>query len=471
MSSYKLAYGKGQLEFSLPDEVRPRTIVPASRPSLDDPLTETEAVLKNPIGTPPLAEMLRQKRPAKIVVVLNDITRPTPYPVLLPPLLKAFSEAGIEDRQVTFLIALGTHVPHTDQQNREVYGDELVDRFTVVNHDGGNPEMLVNLGPLEAGYDFVVNRLAAEADFLITLGVVMPHYFAGYSGGRKSILPGLVSTETVAANHARMVEIMDSLPPIDENPVSREMISAARRVGVDFILNAVPNNASDDDVFDEDQLIARSRRSQQGFDRLGGAERELLNSTNLNGLPAQTGDEAPELISVVAGDVAKAWRRAVDVSASVFEVPFEEQADVVVACASGYPRDINAYQAQKGLDHADQITRTGGTIIFAAECEAGWGNDVFEEWVSRKWPAVKVIQEIKCNFVLGGHKAYAYAKVAAEKEVWFISSLSAQDTEMLWAKKAATVQEAVDAVLRKHGPGASWVYMPDGSLSLPVRRR
>jgi nickel-dependent lactate racemase len=306
---YSLAYGKGQLELSLPDEVHPLTIVPGSRPPLADPLAETEAVLKNPIGTPPLVEMLRRKRPGKVVVVVNDVTRPTPYPVLLPPLLKAFAEAGIEDHQVTFLIALGTHDPHTDQQNREIYGDELVDRFTIRNHEGGNPEMLVNLGPLEAGYDFVVNRLVVEADFLITLGVVMPHYFAGYSGGRKSILPGSVSHKTVAANHARMLEIIDRLPPIDENPISREMIGAARKVGVDFIVNVVPNDAIHDHPAD------------------------------LAGKPARA-SKAPEILSVVAGDVERAWRSAVDVSASVFEVPFEAQADVCVACASGYPRAI-----------------------------------------------------------------------------------------------------------------------------------
>lgn len=418
---YSLAYGRGHLEFSLPSGVTPLTVVPGVVPPLGDALGATAAALNNPSGTPPLAAMLKDKKPQKVVVVLNDITRPTPYKALLPPLLSAFAEAGIADAQVSFLVALGIHDPHSEQQNREVYGDELVNRFKILNHEGENPDMLVNLGPLESGYDFVVNKLAYEADFLITLGVVMPHYFAGYSGGRKSILPGLVSKETVAVNHARLVEIMDHMPPIDENPISREMIAAARKVGVDFIINVVTNDAG-------------------------------------------------ELVSVQAGDLEKAWRKAVDVSAAMFEVPFEKQVDVCVTCASGYPRDINVYQAQKGLDHADHITRPGGTIIIAAECEKGWGEDVFEEWVKRKWPPAKVMSEIKRHFVLGGHKAYGYAKVAVDKEVYLISSLSAGDTALLWAKKAASVQEAVDAAHKKHGPSASWVYMPEGSLSLPVHK-
>lgn len=419
---YRLAYGKGKLEFQMPEGVKPLTVVPGVREPLADPRGETEAMLKNPVGTPPLIDMLQSQKPEKVVVVLNDITRPTPYKILLPPLLKAFAEAGIKDEQVTFLIALGIHDPHTEQQNREIYGDELVDFFKLLNHDGENREMLVNLGPLESGYDFVVNKLVYEADFLITLGVVMPHYFAGYSGGRKSILPGMVSKATVAANHARLVEIMDNMPHIDQNPISREMIAAARKVGVNFIINVVTNDAQ-------------------------------------------------ELVSVVAGDLELAWRKAVDVSASMFEVPFKEQVDVCVTCASGYPRDINVYQAQKGLDHADHITRPGGTIIIAAECAGGWGEDVFEEWVKRKWPAAKVMEEIKRNFVLGGHKAYGYAKVALEKEVILISALSEADTALLWAKKADTVQEAVDAAYKKHGANSSWVYMPEGSLSLPVHKR
>ena len=419
---YELAYGKGKVAFTLPDDVKPTTVVPNNKPGLADPLQAAQEAVSNPIGTPPLVKMLQEQTPKKVVVVVNDITRPTPYNIMLPPLLDAFKEAGIKDDQVTFLVATGIHDGHTDEQNREIYGNDIVDRFKVISHDAFAPETHTFMGTFKSGYQFYANTLAKEADFLITIGVIMPHYFAGYSGGRKSILPGLAGQETVKNNHARMVELMDNLPGIDENPVSLEMIEAARQVGVKFILNVVVNDKQ-------------------------------------------------EVVTVVAGDLEKAWRQAVDVSSSMFEVPFEKQVDICITCASGYPRDINAYQTQKALDHADRITREGGTIILAAECPTGYGEHVFEEWMNRGWTARQIMDEIKTNFVMGGHKAYGFAKVAAEKEYWLISAFDAKDTKCLFAQKAATVQEAVDAALAKHGKNASVVFMPEGSVSLPVPKK
>lgn len=418
---YELAYGRDKLAFTLPQGVSPTIIVPNDKAALPDPHEAARKAVQNPAGTPPLAQMLKEQKPASVVVVVNDITRPTPYDVMLPPLLEAFAEAGVKDDQVTFLVATGIHDGHTEQENRAIYGDHIVDRFKVVSHDAFAPDTHVFMGTFKSSYEFYVNKMAREADFVITLGVVMPHYFAGYSGGRKSILPGLAGKETVQKNHARMVELMDDLPPIDQNPVSLEMIEAARQVGVDFIVNVVVNDRQ-------------------------------------------------EVVMVSAGELFKAWRAAVDVSSSMFEVPFDTQADICITCASGHPRDINAYQTQKALDHADRITRPGGTIILAAECPTGYGEKVFQEWMARGWPPEKVMEELKKNFVMGGHKAYGFAKVAAHKEYWLISEMNREDTERLYAKKAATVQEAVDAAFKKHGPGASWVYMPEGSVSLPVPR-
>jgi nickel-dependent lactate racemase len=400
---------------------QPVVITPNEKPGLADPLGAARKALAAPIGAPPLADMLQQAKPKTVVVVVNDVTRPTPYPVMLPPLLEAFGAAGIRDEQVTFLVATGIHDPHTDQENRDIYGNEIVDRFKIINHDAFASDSLVYMGKFKSGYDFYINKTAREADFLITLGVVMPHYFAGYSGGRKSILPGLAGKDTVQKNHARMVELMDNLPSIDANPVSLEMIEAARQVGVKFILNVVVNDRQ-------------------------------------------------EVVAVAAGDVEHAWRLAVDVSSAMYEVSFDTQVDICVTCASGHPRDINAYQAQKALDHADRITRPGGTIVLAAECPAGYGEKVFQEWMSRRWPPARVMEELKKNFVMGGHKAYGFAKVAAEKEYYLISAMSGEDSALLYAKKTATVQEAVDAAAARHGKNATWAYMPAGSVALPVPR-
>ncbi len=238
---FDLRYGDGTVPLDVDDRRAPHVIHLNALPVLKNPLEEARRVLASPTGHAPLAEDLRSEKPEKIVVVINDETRPTPYEVFFPALLEAFSAAGVRDDQVTFLIATGTHRLQSDELNRRLYGSGMIDRFRFVCHVCTDDRSLVSLGMLPSGYEFVLNRLAVEADYLITLGVVSPHYFAGYSGGRKSILPGICGKKTVQDNHARMVEILDHMPPIRENPISLEMIEAARKVGVNFVFNAVMN--------------------------------------------------------------------------------------------------------------------------------------------------------------------------------------------------------------------------------------
>jgi nickel-dependent lactate racemase len=246
----------------------------------------------------------------------------------------------------------------------------------------------------------------------------MPHYFAGFSGGRKSILPGVAGKETVQKNHARMVELMDNLPPIRENPVSLEMIHAARLAGVDFILNVVV-------------------------------------------------DDNEQVVEVVAGDLEKAWYKAVDVSKSMYMIPIKEQADITISAASGFPRDINLYQSQKALDHADGATKKGGTIILVAECREGYGEKVFEEFMNRGWTPQQIMAEIKAHFVMGGHKAYGFAKVAAEKNIIMVSSLPEKIVASCFARKSGSVQQAVEMALKEQGTEARFIIMPEGSVTVP----
>lgn len=418
---FNLGYGNTTLSLNLPDSLHPQVILPKDIPALPNPLEATRQTLANPQGTPPLLEMLRQRNPGKITVVVNDETRPTPYNILFPPLLEVFEQAGINDDQITFVIATGIHAPHSEELNKKIYGEDMTRRFRFVNHIGTDEASLANLGKTPSGYDLKINRLAVECDFLITLGVVMPHYFAGFSGGRKSILPGLAGHETVAANHARMVELLDALPPIDDNPISQEMLDVARKVGVDFIINTVTNGQN-------------------------------------------------QVATVQAGDLFEAWRNCVDVSAAMYEIPFTEEVDICVASACGYPRDVNVYQAQKALDHAERITRPGGAIIWLGQSPNGYGEKVFEKWLNKRLAPQELMRQIRENFELGGHKAYAIAKVAVRNDVYFVSDLSKPETELLYVHKPASLQTAFDMLLAKYGPNASVAILPQGCLTLPVRK-
>ena len=419
---FQLKRGRGTEAFTLEDSKILQVVLPPETNLKPCTLRDVEDALDSPVGTPPLLELLERKKPRKVVLIVNDITRPTPYGLLLPPVLARFARAGITDDMVTLLVATGIHDPHTDEQNLQVYGEETVRRFRIVSHIADDMDSLVSAGTLSTGSELKINRLVAEADFVLTLGVVMPHYFAGYSGGRKSILPGVAWKETVERNHSRMVELMDALPDLDSNPVNLEMIEAARMVGVDFILNVVVN-------------------------------------------------EKKDVVKVAAGDVVKAWREAVAVSASLYEVPVKGLADVAVAGACGHPRDINMYQAQKALDHADKATKKGGAIVLVADCPGGYGEAVFEEWMNDASCPEDIVRRIRTDFKMGGHKAFGFAKVAAEKTVYMVTSMDGAEVKKLFAVKVPSVEDALRLIEHERGKDLSYMVLPEGSLTVPVPPR
>lgn len=419
MMKFDLSYGKSTVSFELDDSKLLQVVVPPEASGRVCTKKDVEEMLDDPIGTEPLLEMLQNKKPGKVVVIVNDITRPTPYDLLLPPLLDRFKKAGITDDQVTFVVATGIHDPHNEEQNLEVYGEEIVRRFRVVSHVSDDLDSLVSVGNLSTGSELRINRLVYEADFVVALGVVMPHYFAGYSGGRKSILPGVAWKKTVERNHSRMVELMDDLPDLDHNPVNLEMIEAARMVGLDFILNVVVN-------------------------------------------------ENKEVVKVVAGDVVDAWKEAVSVASGIYEVPIKGLADVAIASACGHPRDINVYQMQKALDHADKATKKGGAIIIVAECPMGYGEEVFEEWMNAAKCPDDIVERIKTDFMMGGHKAFGIAKVAAGKTVYLVTSLNDEMVKKLFAVKVHSVEEAIRRIEEEKGNNLKYIVMPQGSLTVPV---
>lgn len=413
----KLKYGRKNLGFEIESSRVLDVLKADEKEGLKDPRKEVEKSLREPIGTTPLAELLAADEINDLVIIVNDVTRYTPYNYMLPPLLNTISEAGIKNEQVTFIVATGVHSPHSAEQNRKIFGEEIDNNYKFVHHDCDQD--LVDLGKLSTGNQLKINQKVAEADFLITTGVILPHYMAGFSGGRKSILPGVAGRESIEKNHAMMVEVIEAQPALEANPISREMFEAAEKVGVDFILNVVTNSSL-------------------------------------------------EIVQVAAGDYRQAWEAGITQSAEMYHLSLAEKAEVAIVSSGGFPRDINIYQAQKALDHADHAVKKGGTIIWVAECSEGYGEERFEKWMDQAQKPEDNIVRIKKKFLIGGHKAFAISKVAAEKEIILISSLSQEQTENIFAKKMKTIQKAVDYLEAKYQADYSVYIMPQGSLTVPI---
>jgi nickel-dependent lactate racemase len=411
--NYELPYGKNFLNIDIPEkyrakEVKPREIESNNQKSSSELIFQA---LKEPIGTPVLGEIIKRKRAQNAVIIVNDITRPTPYDLMLPPLLREI-EQYIPRPNIKLIVATGIHRPHTESDNRQIFGAEICQNYTIQNHDCDNN--LISLGPLSNGFELIINRDVARADLVVTTGVVSLHYFAGFSGGRKSILPGIAGRELIKKNHQMMNDPKACLGNYKDNPVSDIMLEAARKAGVDFILNVV------------------------------------------------TGSHH-EVKFCAAGDVYEAWIKAVEYSEQLNVVPIKEQADIIIASCGGYPKDINMYQAQKALDSAVLAVKKGGTIILAAECIEGLGEDTFTRWIEESSCQEDIRHRFQTKFELGGHKAFALCRELDQAHIILVSSLPDTIVKKMFLTPAPDLETALNMALARHGADASILVMPEAS--------
>ena len=282
--------------------------------------------MENPIGTSRLEELAKGKK--KVVVLCSDHTRPVPSKLILPPMLEAIRR-GNPQAEITLLIATGCHRGTTRQELVNKLGAEMAEKEHILIHDCAAEEDMVDLGILPSGGRLRINKAAVEADLLLAEGFIEPHFFAGFSGGRKSVLPGIAARETVYANHcSQFIDDPYARAGILEgNPIHRDMVWAARKAGLAYIVNVV----------------------------LGGKG---------------------QVIGAFAGDFDEAHRAGTEFLASLCQKEAPE-ADIVVTSNNGYPLDQNIYQAVKGMSTAEVACRKGGVIVIAARCEDGNGGEVF----------------------------------------------------------------------------------------------
>jgi nickel-dependent lactate racemase len=384
---------------------------------LKDPEDKLGKLLKNPVGISYLKELISQKGTRKVLIIVNDITRPTPYKIILPPLLNELGEVGINNEDIKFIVATGIHRGNSKEEMNNIFGEDLVSTYKFINHDADSPDLHYR-GKLKSGNELWVNSIISCSDFIITTGVIVPHYFSGFSGGRKSILPGICGRKTIEANHARMVHADSRAGNLKGNPVHEEMQEAAEKVGVDFNINVVTN-------------------------------------------------EHHEIIEIVAGELLASWQQGVEVCKKIYLCPIKQKAEVVIASAGGYPKDINVYQAQKALNNAYQATKPGGTIILLAECSEGYGEPTFKKWIEEASSPDDIIWRFNKKFILGGHKAYSIAKLTRKAEVILISSLPQNKARKLFFIPMKNLSQALNYVKDKYGEDFQAYILPSGNTVLP----
>ena len=393
-------------------------IVPPAITPISDEVAAIQQVLDRPIGAAPLARIVKPGE--TVVIVVNDITRLARSDRILPPVLETLNRAGIPDKDIAIVFALGTHRGQTEAERCSIVGDAIHGRVRLYDHDGADDANLVEVGTTSFGNRVEINRRVYEADRIILTGEVIFHQIAGYSGGRKSLIPGVAGNRTTLFNH-RMVLDPRCLPAmLDGNPAHEDMLEGCRLVGPDFVVNWI----------------------------LG---------------PGGT------LLYVTAGHFEQAHRDGCRAADRLLRAPIEASYDLVIASAGGAPLDIDLRQAHKGMENACAALRPGGSLIYYAECGDGLGSAMLEHYLLTYRNAGEMERALHDDFVLGGHKAFWLARLGERYDVHLVTELDAGLVERcgFHAVRPARHCEYWGELMRHKAP-ARVAIMPHAGITVPA---
>ena len=413
----RFGFGAGFQEVEVPEENLIGELHANDVPVELTGAAEVERALLAPIGSPRLCDLVHPGE--RIAVITSDITRPMPTYKVMPALLDELYRGGVRPEDVTLVFALGSHRRHTPAEQEKLAGERAYREIRCVDSD---PDDCVSFGVTSRGTPVDITRVVAEADRRICLGNIEYHYFAGYSGGAKAIMPGVSTRAAIQANHSRMVQPECCAGALETNPLRMDIEEAAAMVGVDFIVNVVLS-------------------------------------------------EHKEILKAVAGDVTQAHREGCRFLDKLYRKELSEPADIVLVSQGGAPKDLNLYQTQKALDNAKHAVKDGGVIILIGSCREGLGERTFEQWMTEAPSSHSLIERIGREFKLGGHKAAAIAMVLERAEVDLVSELDDDFVRSIFLTPYRTAQDALDHAFRKLGPHARVLSMPYGGSTLPTVRK
>jgi len=409
----RVPYGKGEVSLQIPDRNVSGIIYPNEVVVGDEVETLVRAI-ESPLDSRGFGEFLSDAR--DVLFIVNDGTRPTPTAKILEIIYER-----IKDKEIRFIVATGIHRPPTEEEFGFIFGryyGEFKDRIFV--HDSQRTQDMVHIGTSKNGTEMWVNRMGVEAHKLVPIGSVEPHYFAGYTGGRKSFLPGIASYRTIEQNHKYALKPEAKALALEGNPVHEDMIDALETI-------------KEKEIFSIQTVLDRERR----------------------------------IYAATAGHIHRSFYAAIAKAKEVFCVEVEEKADIVVAVAP-YPMDVDLYQSQKALENGKLALKQGGILILVSQCRTGIGDRVFFDLLSSSPTPQEALRQIGKGYKLGYHKAAKMAEIATWAQMWGVTGLADQEMEAVFIKPFPSLREAVERAIEEKGPGAKVLFLMDGSITVPL---
>jgi nickel-dependent lactate racemase len=410
----KIPYGKENMEIRVPEK-NFAGCLDITKIDADGPEVE---ILTNALEKPGSDVTFKDfiKDTDDILIIVNDATRPTPTARVMDILLRY-----IADKNLSFLVATGAHRAPTEDELEYIFGPHLKKyRHNIRIHDSRNIDEMEYIGTSRNGTPMYLNRLALDAHKIVIIGSVEPHYYAGYTGGRKALLPGIAGYETIEKNHRHALKSEAAVVALEGNPVHEDMADAR---------SALKHK----EIFSVQVVLNASGR----------------------------------VYAAIGGSLEGSFKKAVKKAGEVFCIRIPCKTEIVVTAAP-YPMDIDLYQSHKALEHGKLALKDGGIIILVSKCRAGVGDDVFVELLKRASDPRHVLKKIDGDYKLGFHKAAKIAGLAMRSEIWAATGLDHALLRDIFIKPVESAQAAVDEALKEKGPDAKILFIPHGSVTVPL---
>ena len=428
MEKFDLKYGKSHFALAVPEENILQVIEGKSYPGIVDIPAEVKRVLDDPIDSPPLRELVHPGD--TVAIVVSDITRAwIKYPQILPPMIDYLNAIGIPDSKIVIVMALGAHRRHTPEELEMLLTKDLLQRIRVIEHDARDQSQLTYMGTTSFGTKVYLNKVVVDADAVILTGGVVYHFMAAYGGGRKSVLPGVAGYTTIQQNHLlllypegsevclNLVDCVSGKPK--GNPMHEDQMEITAMLNPAFLVNVVLN---------------------------------------------PEGQHA----GILAGNYVTAWEKACRLIDHIYGVPIKEQADLVIASAGGFPKDMNLYQTSKTIDNASHAVKSGGVVVLLTECK-----DIKEPPDFAKWFELGGLKgmekELRRDFTVPGYAALFEVQKALDA-TYIVVTLpeNAELIKQVGMIPTTTLEEAMKIAYAKCPSNPKTIIMPQGANTLPI---